>query len=96
MDWYIEGDGYPTTDYFPELPENPVNPPFPAMMWRIESGKNNGFPFHALLPDIRGVDIWVLHRKSQIHVYDLHEPQTGFKSNGLAVPVGRGADSPTR
>lgn len=85
MDWYIEGDGYPTTDYFPELPENPVNPPFPAMMWRIESGKNNGFPFHALLPDIRGVDIWALHRKSQIHVYDLHEPQTGFKSNGLAV-----------
>lgn len=83
--WYMGEDGYPTTDYFPELPENAVNPPFPAMMWRIESGKNNGFPFHALLPDIRGVDIWVLHRKSQIHVYDLHEPQNGFKSNGLAV-----------
>ena len=83
--WYMGEDGYPTTDYFPELPENPVNSPFPAMMWRIESGKNNGFPFHALLPDIRGVDIWALHRKSQIHVYDLHEPQTGFKSNGLAV-----------
>ena len=83
--WYMGEDGYPTTDHFPELPENAVNPPFPAMMWRIESGKNNGFPFHALLPDIRGVDIWALHRKSQIHVYDLHEPQTGFKSNGLAV-----------
>ena len=83
--WYMGEDGYPTTDYFPELPENAVNPPFPAMMWRIDPGKNNGFPFHALLPDIRGVDIWALHRKSQIHVYDLHEPQTGFKSNGLAV-----------
>lgn len=83
--WYMGEDGYPTTDYFPELPENAVNPPFPSMLWRIESGKNNGFPFHALLPDIRGVDIWALHRKSQIHVYDLHEPQEGFKSNGLAV-----------
>lgn len=83
--WYMGEDGFPTTDYFPELPENAVNSPFPAMMWRIESGKNNNFPFHGLLPDIRGVDIWALHRKSQIHVYDLHEPQTGFKSNGLAV-----------
>lgn len=83
--WYIEGDNYPTTDYFPELPENAVNPPFPAMMWRIQSGVNNGYPFHALLPNTHGVDIWALHRKSQIHVYDLHEPQEGFTSNGLAI-----------
>lgn len=52
MDWYIEGDNYPTTDYFPELPENAVNPPFPAMMWRIDPKMNGGFPFHGLLPDV--------------------------------------------
>lgn len=50
--WYMGEDGYPTTDYFPELPENAVNPPFPAMMWRIDPKMNNGFPFHGLLPDV--------------------------------------------
>ena len=83
--WYMGSDGYPATDFLPELPENPVNPPFPSLMWRIQSGTNNGYPFHALLPNVRGVDIWALHRKSQIYVYPLTEPQNGYKSNGLAV-----------
>lgn len=50
--WYMGEDGYPTTDYFPELPENAANSPFPAMMWRIDPKMNGGFPFHGLLPDV--------------------------------------------
>lgn len=50
--WYMGEDGFPTTDYFPELPENAANSPFPAMMWRIDPKMNGGFPFHGLLPDV--------------------------------------------
>lgn len=69
----------------PEPVENFMVKPYPAQLWRIDARKNHSMPFHELLPNIVGLDVWSLERKNIIKVFDMHEPQDGFKSNGLAV-----------
>lgn len=81
--WHMGEDGYPSNGI--EIPEKAITEPLPRSMWRITADMEMGYPYHLLIPGLMGVDIWALHRKSQIYVYDLHEPQTGFNSNGLAV-----------
>lgn len=78
--WYVDSEGNLTNDELPELLP-PMGKPYPLSLWRVE----NGVLTNGLLAKLLGEDIWALHRKSQIYVYDLHEPQTGFNSNGLAV-----------
>lgn len=81
--WHMGEDGYPSNGI--EIPEKAITEPLPRSMWRITADMEMGYPYHLLIPGLMGVDIWALQRKSQIYVYDLHEPQTGFISNGLAV-----------
>lgn len=83
-DWNII-DGEITNRNFISMPEKYMEKPYPAALWRIDPAVNNGYPYHELLPDIRGIDLWALERKYQIHVYDMHEPQSGFDGNGLAI-----------
>lgn len=49
--WIVGSDGYPINKLFPELPEL-MKKPYPKALWRIEKSRNNGLPFHELLPDI--------------------------------------------
>lgn len=58
---------------------------YPAQYWRLDPNRNEGYPFHDLLPGVEGIDLSALSREGVITVYDLNEPQDGFKSNGLAV-----------
>lgn len=83
-DWNII-DGEITNRNFISMPEKYMEKPYPAALWRIDPAVNNGYPYHELLPDIRGIDLWALERKYQIYVYDMHEPQSGFDGNGLAI-----------
>lgn len=78
--WYVGGEGTLTNDELQELLPS-MEKPYPLSLWRVE----NGVLTNGLLVKLLGEDIWALHRKSQIYVYDLHEPQTGFNSNGLAA-----------
>ena len=58
---------------------------YPKTYWRIKKTVNFGLPYNEMFPNIIGIDLWALERKRTIHVYDLHEPQTGFDGNGLAI-----------
>jgi phage minor structural protein len=82
--WYIGENGIYNTEFI-DLPEKYMSKPYPMALWRIDPTRNNGLPFNELLPDIRGIDLWALEREHQIHVYDMHEPQSGFDGNGLAI-----------
>ena len=85
MAWYMTDSGL-YNDEFISLPAKPIEKPFPYALWRIEAYRNNGLPFNELIPDISGkMDVWSLKRENVIRVYDISEPQTGFKSNGLAI-----------
>lgn len=83
-DWQIK-DGKIENKQFIELPEKYMGKPYPLALWFVDAAVNNGKPYNGLMPDIRGIDLWSLERKHQIYVYDLHEPQNGFDSNGLAI-----------
>ncbi|MDE5583603.1 MAG: hypothetical protein K2J08_07855 [Ruminococcus sp.] len=65
-------------------PEKAISKPYPKALWRIDYTSPN-LPYHKLFPNIHGLDIWSLERENIIRVYDLHEPQDGFKHNGLAI-----------
>lgn len=82
--WYMTENGL-HNDKFSEMPSKAIEKPYPKALWRIESGANAGIPFHGFMPDIEAIDVWSLKRENVIRVYDISEPQTGFKSNGLAV-----------
>ena len=82
--WIIK-DGEITNDTFIDMPEKYMTKPYPALLWRIDSSHNQSFPYHSLLPGIRGVDIWALKRENVIRVFDISEPQNGFDHNGLAI-----------
>lgn len=85
--WIIDEHGKIINTAAPSVPENAMIKPYPTRLWRIERLKNNGFPFHERLPNVSniGSDVWSLKRKNIIKVFDMHEPQEGFKSNGLAI-----------
>lgn len=78
--WYVDEEDNLTNDELQTLLPS-MEKPYPLSLWRVA----NGVLTNGLLAKLLGEDIWALHRKSQIYVYDLHEPQTGFNSNGLAV-----------
>lgn len=84
MAWYMTEDGAYNSE-FVELPESHMQKPYPLSIWRIEPGINDELPFHLLMPELDAINVWNLKRENVIRVYDLSEPQTGFKSNGLAV-----------
>lgn len=82
--WYDSGgtvDNYSLEDY----PERAMSKPYPESLWRIEANRNKGIPNHRLLEGVTGTDIWALRRERTIRVFDMMEPQDGFKSNGLAI-----------
>ena len=85
LSWHIGENGFPTNTEFIDAPEKAMDKPYPLAMWRIEANTNEGFPFNKLLLGISGIDIWALERENVIRVYDISEPQDGFKSNGLAI-----------
>ena len=62
-----------------------MSAPYPAQYWRLDPCRNEGYPFHDLLPGVEGIDLSALERHGVITIYDLNEPQDGFESNGLAV-----------
>lgn len=78
--WYVDEEDNLTNDELQTLLPS-MEKPYPLSLWRVA----NGVLTNGLLAKLLGEDIWALHRKSQIYVYDLHEPQTGFNSNGLAA-----------
>lgn len=88
LPWKIQtgkNDGYPFSDDFLDRPEKSMDLPFPNGLWRITALYNDGYPYHWLIPMGQGIDMWSMAHEKEIRVYDLHEPQTGFDHNGLAV-----------
>lgn len=85
MSWIIGDNGFPTETNFLDIPEAPMEKPYPFALWRIETTMNSGYPFNELLPDISGIDLWSMERENVIRVYDIREPQNGFDHNGLAI-----------
>lgn len=82
--WYIGSRGTPTHEYLPEKVQT-FTEPLPLSLWRIDVTVNDGKPFHKYLPGMKSLNIWSLPRESVIRVYDISEPQEGFKHNGLAI-----------
>lgn len=81
--WRISGD-VPTHKLYPQISEKPIVKPYPFALWRIDYLSPNA-PYHLLFPNIKGINLWSLPRENVIRVYDYHEPQDGFKHNGLAI-----------
>ncbi len=83
--WRVGGTACkPMHGYLPGEVKN-FTEPLPLSLWRIDATVNNGAPFHKYLPGMKPLNIWNLPRESVIRVYDISEPQDGFKHNGLAV-----------
>ena len=85
MAWYENSEGQPQNDLLEEIPENAFTKPFPSSLWRIDTSFNDGLPYHEILEDVSGADIWSLPPENRLKVYSMWEKQDGFKSNGLAV-----------
>lgn len=83
--WYIDENGELTHTDFPEIPERAFQAPLPKSVWRVDPRYEMGYPFNMLMPALGYLDVWALERENVLRVYDRTEPQTGFKSNGLAV-----------
>lgn len=81
--WRVSEDAL-THEIYPEVPEKAVTKPYPKALWRIDYISPN-MPYHALMPNIKGINMWSLPRENVIRVYDYREPQDGFKHNGLAI-----------
>lgn len=73
----------------PEIPDLPpgMSAPYPLQYWRVDPTRNDGYPYHDLLPGVQGIDpeLNAITRDRVISVYDLNEPQDGFDGNGLAI-----------
>ena len=83
LQWYYDDD-HLTHEDMPDAPEKSMKKPYPKALWRIDS-KSPNMPYHELFPTKKGYNIWSLPREHVIRVYDYHEPQNGFKHNGLAI-----------
>ncbi len=81
--WRVSEDVL-THETYPKAPEKTVSKPYPKALWRIDYLSPN-MPYHALMPNIRGINMWSLRRENVIRVYDYRESQDGFKHNGLAI-----------
>jgi hypothetical protein len=73
----------------PEIPDllPGMSAPYPLQYWRVDPTRNDGYPYHDLLPGVQGIDpeLNAITRDRVISVYDLNEPQDGFDGNGLAI-----------
>lgn len=78
-------DGYLVPIDNPTYPEAAMVKPYPASLWRVEEGWNDGYLFHRLQRDIRFLNLYPELRENVIRVFDKMEPQSGFTSNGLAI-----------
>lgn len=83
--WKIGEDGFPTNIDFIDLPESPMEKPYPMAVWRIEPGVNDGFPYNMLLPEIRTYRFSPVIQREYITVYGHLTKQNDFDNNGLAV-----------
>ncbi len=84
VNWYYSNDRL-THEDMPDVPEKAMKKPYPKALWRMDRNLSSNMPYHELLPTIKGYNIWSLPRENVIRVYDYHEPQNGFKHNGLAI-----------
>lgn len=83
--WYVDDNGELKHTSAPEVPDKAFQLPLPKSVWRVDPRYEMGYPFNMLMPALGYLDVWALERENVLRVYDRTEPQTGFKSNGLAV-----------
>ena len=84
MSWYIEDGGYPQNTEFIDAPEKPQSE-LPRSQWRIEEGKNDGYPWFDLLPSLPPMHVGPVNQRPYICVYAKNTPKEEFASNGLAI-----------
>lgn len=82
--WYLDDKENLRFPDMPYAPEKNMTKPYPSALWRIDYLSPN-MPYHKLMPNIKGINMWSLPRENVIRVYDYKEPQDGFKHNGLAI-----------
>ena len=83
MGWVISG-GVLTNTNFPEMPQNTYAPEYPILGWRVEAGKNSGFPFFKLAPTVLPITVPV-EQNQYICIYDMMTDAPLFEGNGLAI-----------
>lgn len=82
--WYIGESGL-TNDQFLPLPADYLVKPYPLTVWRIEEGKNDGFPFIPLWLEPAPPPIAPVKQNPYICVYDMYTDKQDFAGNGIAV-----------
>ena len=82
--WYMDTNSDLHCYDMPYAPEKNMSKPYPSALWRIDYLSPN-MPYHALMPNIKAINMWALPRENVIRVYDYREAQDGFKHNGLAI-----------
>lgn len=83
MSWFIDG-GYPDNTEFIDAPEAPQTE-YPRSQWRIISGKNYGYPWFDLLPEIPPLNVDPVQQPRYITIYDMDTPKEDFEGNGIAI-----------
>lgn len=63
----------------------PMLTSMPDSVWRVDGLTDDGYQWHKLLPDVTRYKMDPLERDHVIRVYDISEPQEGFRHNGLAI-----------
>lgn len=84
ISWHIDENGEIYTDKMTKAPKKSMEIPYPAALWRVDY-LSPDMPYHKLMPNVRGVNMWSLPRENVIRVYDYREAQDGFRHNGLAI-----------
>lgn len=90
--WEIGEDGYPTNTEFIDIPESPMEKPYPLAVWRISDTEkdgnlysNGGLPYNMLLPEMRTYRFSPVLQRDYITVHEHLTKQDDFDNNGLAV-----------
>ena len=87
MGWIIDGtnNGFPYPEDCASMPSKPMVKPYPLMLWRIESGENDGFPFFLLQPEPAPPIVPPKPQHKYICVYEKNSEKLAFDTNGLAI-----------
>lgn len=80
-----QNDGFPYIVDAAPLQEKYMAKPYPLYLWRIEDGKNNGYPFFLLQPPPAPVPVLPVKQLPYICIYDMDTDKPDFAGNGLAV-----------
>lgn len=83
MSWFVNG-GYPDNTEFIPAPEAPQTE-YPRSQWRIIDGKNDGYPWFDLLPEIPPLNVDPVKQPRYITIYDMDTPKEDFAGNGIAI-----------